>query len=62
MMIKRIKEAVCDGITSVFGAIFTLFAAPVIHLSGMDNTDSGLTKEDLERSQRFAEELKRKRK
>lgn len=60
-MIKKIKEAICDGITLIGGFLFTLVAAPVIHLSGLDNVDSCPTPEDIEKSQHFAEELKRKR-
>ena len=60
-MIKKIKDAVCSGVTLVLGFLFTLVAAPIIHLSGLDNVDSCPTPEDIEKANRFAEELKRKR-
>lgn len=60
-MIKRIKAAVCDGVAFVAGILFTLVAAPVIRLSGLDNVDSCPNPEDIEKANRFAEELKRKR-
>ena len=60
-MMKRIKNAVCNGVTLVLGFLFTLVAAPVIHLSGLDNVDSCPTPEDVEKANRFAEELKRER-
>ena len=60
-MIKKIKDAVCNGVTLVLGFLFTLVAAPIIHLSGLDNVDSCPTPEDIEKVNRFAEELKRKR-
>jgi len=60
-MIKRIKNAACNGITLILGFLFTLVAAPVIHLSGLDNVDSCPTPEDIEKSQRLAESLKRER-
>lgn len=60
-MLKKIKTAVCDGAALVAGFLFTLVAAPVIHLSGLDNVDSCPTPEDIEKSQRLAESLKRER-
>ena len=60
-MLKKIKSAVCYGATLVAGFLFTLIAAPVIHLSGLDNVDSCPTPEDVEKANRFAEELKRER-
>lgn len=60
-MIKKIKDAVCNGVTLVLGFLFTLVAAPIIHFSGLDNVDSCPTPEDIEKANRFAEELKRKR-
>lgn len=60
-MIKKIKDAVCNGVTLVLGFLFTLVAAPIIHLSGLDNVDSWPTPEDIEKSQRLAESLKKER-
>lgn len=60
-MIKRIKNAVCNGVTLVLGFLFTLVAAPVIYLSGLDNVDRCPTPEDIEKSQRLTESLKRER-
>lgn len=57
-MIKKIKEAIVDGAALMGGVLFTLAAAPVIHLSGLDNVDSCPTPEDIEKSQRLAEKLK----
>lgn len=42
------------------GFLFTLVAAPVIHLSGLDNVDSCPTPEDIEKANRLAEELRQK--
>lgn len=59
-MIKKMKEAIVDGVTLMGGVLFTLAAAPVIHLSGLDNVDSCPTPEDIENSRRLAENLKGK--
>ena len=60
-MIRKMKEAVCYGATLMVGFLFTLVAAPVIHLCGLDKTDSCPTAEDIDRSRRLAESLKRER-
>lgn len=61
MMLKRIRNLIGDGITLVMGTLLALVAAPVIHLSGLDNTDSCPSPEDIERSNQFAEQLSGKR-
>lgn len=60
-MIKKIRNFIGDGATFVLGFLFALVAAPVIHLSGLDKVDSCPTPEEIRRSQRFADELKRER-
>lgn len=59
-MFKRIIETIKSGFALVFGSVFALVAAPVIHLSGLDNVDSCPTPEDIEKSQKLAAELKEK--
>ena len=58
-MLKRMKTAVCVGAALVAGFLFTLVAAPVIRLSGLDKVDSCPTPKDIEKANRFAEELKK---
>lgn len=60
-MIKKIKRAVGDCVTLILGILFALAAAPVIHLTGLDNVDSSPMPEDIEKSQRLAESLKKER-
>lgn len=60
-MIKKIKNCVHDGITLIFGTLFALVAAPIIHLSGLDNVDSCPTPEKIEKANKLAADLKRER-
>lgn len=60
-MIKRIANYIREGISLLIGFLFKLVASPIIHWSGLDNTDSCPTPEDIERANKLAEELKRKR-
>ena len=60
-MVKKIVNSMCDGIVFLAGFLFALVASPIIHRSGLDNTDSCPSPEDIERANTLAEELKRKR-
>ena len=60
-MIKKIKNCVHDGITLIFGCLFALVAAPIIHLSGLDNVDSCPMPEKIEKANKLAADLKRER-
>lgn len=59
-MFRRIVSAIKSGFALVAGSVFALVAAPIIHLSGLDNVDSCPTPEDIERSQKLVAEMKEK--
>lgn len=59
-MMKKVFIVLRDSVVSVFVFLFTLIAAPIIHLSGLNKADCGPAPEEIAESQRFAEELKRK--
>lgn len=59
-MFKKVINAIKSGFALVAGSVFTLVAAPIIHLSGLDNVDSCPMPEDIEKSQKLAAELNEK--
>lgn len=57
---KNIYEKLKDCLSEFTGILFVLFAAPVIHLSGLDKTDDAPTKEEIEKSIALAKKLNSK--
>ena len=60
-MVKKIVNSIRDGITLVAGCLFALVAAPIIHLSELDNVDSCPMPEKIEKANKLAADLKRER-
>lgn len=60
-MIKKIANYIRQGVILLVCFLFALVASPIIHRSGLDNVDSCPSPEDIERANKLAEELSRKR-
>ena len=58
--LKKAAEAAKDGLIFLASIPFALVSSVVIHLSGADKADQGPTPQEIEESQRFAEQLKQK--
>ena len=60
-MSKRIKVGLPGMLLPVLGAVFAFVSAPLIHFSGLNKVDDGPTEDDIERSRRLAESLRKDR-
>lgn len=56
-MMKKLAGFIRENAVLILGGLFVLVAAPIIHRSGLDDTDSAPSPEDIEKANQFVEQL-----
>lgn len=55
-MMKKLAGFIRESAVLIIGTLFVLVAAPIIHRSGLDDTDSAPSPEDIEKANRIAKQ------